>query len=44
MDIETARAIAHYSHAGQRMPRGMPMTEHVERVAAAVPEDARALA
>ena len=44
MDPTTARNIAHYSHAGQRTPRGMPVIEHVERVAAAVPEDARALA
>ncbi len=44
MDAATARNIAHYSHAGQRTPRGMPMIEHVERVAASVPDDARALA
>ena len=44
MDPAIARNIAHYSHAGQRTPRGMPVIEHVERVAAAVPEDARALA
>ena len=44
MDAATARSIAHYSHAGQRTPRGMPVIEHVERVAAAVPDDARALA
>ena len=44
MDPATARSIAHYSHAGQRTPRGMPVIEHIERVAAAVPEDARALA
>ena len=44
MDPETARNIAQYSHAGQRTPRGMPVIEHVERVAAAVPDDARALA
>lgn len=44
MDAATARSIAHYSHAGQRTPRGMPVIEHVERVAAAVPDEARALA
>ena len=44
MDPATARSIAHYSHAGQRTPRGMPVIEHVERVAAAVPDEARALA
>ena len=44
MDPATARNIAHYSHAGQRTPRGLPMIEHVERVAAAVPDDARAVA
>ena len=44
MDAATARNIAHYSHAGQRTPRGMPVIEHVERVAAAVPDEARTLA
>ena len=44
MDAATARNIAHYSHAGQRTPRGMPVIEHIERVAAAVPDEARALA
>ena len=44
MDAATARSIARYSHAGQRTPRGTPVIEHVERVAAAVPEEARALA
>ncbi len=44
MDAATARSIAHYSHAGQRTPRGMPVIEHVERVAAAVGDEARALA
>jgi hypothetical protein len=44
MDAATARSIARYSHAGQRTPRGMPVIEHVERVAAAVSDDARALA
>jgi hypothetical protein len=37
MDPAVARGIAHHSHAGQRTRHGMPMTEHVERVAAAVP-------
>src|SRR4051794_17017311 len=44
MDPATARSIAQYSHSGQRTTRGMPLIEHVERVAAAVPEEARAVA
>ena len=44
MDEAIARDIAHHSHSGQLTRHGAPMTEHVERVAAAVPEDARAVA
>ena len=44
MDAVVARNIAQFSHAGQRTSRGMPVIEHVERVAASVFEDARALA
>ena len=44
MDAGVARSIAHHSHIGQRTRHGTLMSEHVERVAAAVPEDARAVA
>ena len=44
MDPEIARNIAHYSHLDQRDRWGEPIVEHVERVAAAVPEEARAVA
>src|SRR4051794_9044761 len=44
MDPTVARSIAHYSHAGQRNRHGVEMVEHVERVGAAVAEDARAVA
>jgi hypothetical protein len=44
MDPVTARSIAHTSHAGQRDRRGTLRTEHVERVAASVSSEARALA
>jgi hypothetical protein len=44
MDATIARNIAHYGHAGQRTRRGLPRIEYVERVAAAVSEEARALA
>jgi hypothetical protein len=44
MDDRTARSIAHASHAGQRDRRGQLRTEHVERVAASVPAEARAVA
>src|SRR4051812_38234423 len=44
MDTAVARAIAHHSHSGQRTRHGASMGEHVERVAAAVPEGARAVA
>jgi hypothetical protein len=44
MDSDVARNIAHYSHVDQRDRHGEPIVEHVERVAAAVPEDARAVA
>jgi hypothetical protein len=44
MDSDIARNIAHYSHVDQRDRCGEPIVEHVERVAASVPEDARAVA
>jgi hypothetical protein len=44
MDPGTARGIAYASHVGQRTRTGRPLIDHVERVAAAVPPDARALA
>jgi hypothetical protein len=44
MHEEIARDIAHHSHSGQLTRHGSPMTEHVDRVAAAVPDDARAVA
>jgi hypothetical protein len=44
MDVATARSLAHGSHAGQRTPSGMALDEHVERVAADVPPEARAIA
>src|SRR6476660_7415137 len=44
MDEAIARSIAHERHRGQRTRHGSLMTEHVERVAAAVPENVRAVA
>jgi hypothetical protein len=44
MDPATARGVAHYSHLGQRTRSGRPLIEHVERVAAAVPAEARTVA
>jgi hypothetical protein len=44
MDATIARGIAHYSHVGGRDRFDEPVIEHVERVAAAVPPDARAVA
>ena len=44
MDETTARDIAHRSHHGQTTRHGLPLTEHIERVAAAVPDIARAVA
>jgi hypothetical protein len=44
MDIATARGIARASHVGQRTRTGRLMIDHVERVAAAVPSDARVVA
>ena len=44
MDEAIARDIARHSHDGQLTRHGSPMTDHVERVAAAVPDDARAVA
>jgi hypothetical protein len=44
MDPRVARNIAHYSHTDARDRFGDAVIEHVERVAAAVPEEARAVA
>jgi hypothetical protein len=44
MDADIARNIAQYSHLDQRDRFGGPIVEHVTRVAAAVPESARAVA
>src|SRR3954453_11903488 len=44
MDAARARQIAHYSHLQQRDRFGEPLIDHVERVAACVPADERAIA
>src|SRR4051812_14958997 len=44
MDALVARNIAHYSHLSARNRFDEPVIEHVERVAAAVPPDIRAIA
>lgn len=44
MDATVARSIAHYSHVDQRDRFDEPLIEHVERVAAGVPPDARSVA
>ena len=44
MDAAIARDIARDSHEGQLTRHGSPMTEHVERVAATVADDERAVA
>jgi hypothetical protein len=44
MDPSVARGIAHASHLAARDPSGGPVIEHVERVAAMVPQDARSVA
>lgn len=44
MDATVARGIAHASHLQLRDRRGEPIIEHVARVAAAVPPEARAVA
>ena len=44
MDEAIARDIARRSHDGQLTRHGSSMTDHVERVAAAVPDTARAIA
>lgn len=44
MDEAIARDIARSSHDGQLTRHGSPMTDHIERVAAAVPDDARTVA
>ena len=41
---ERARALAEALHQGQRGPGGEPLIDHVRRVAAAVPRDARVVA
>ena len=44
MSAERARALAEALHQGQRDPGGEPLIDHVRRVAAAVPRDARVVA
>ena len=44
MDQAVARSVAHYSHVRQRDRRGVPIVEHLARVVAAVPAEARPLA
>jgi hypothetical protein len=44
MDEAIARVIARHSHDGQLTRHGSPLTDHVERVAAAVPDAARTVA
>jgi (p)ppGpp synthase/HD superfamily hydrolase len=44
MDAAIARNIAHAGHTGRHDRFGEPLIEHIERVAGAVPEKARALA
>jgi hypothetical protein len=44
MSPEQARAIAEALHQRQRDPGGAPLIDHVQRVAAAVPRDARVVA
>ena len=44
MDEQTARQVAHYSHLQQRNRAGHPIIEHVERVAASVSPEERAIA
>jgi hypothetical protein len=44
MSAERARALAEALHQGQRDPGGEPLIDHVRRVAAAVPRDARVAA
>src|SRR4051812_2215781 len=44
MDSATARSLAHEVHFGQRTRHGTLLSEHLERVAAAVPEHAATVA
>ena len=44
MDPDRAQAIAERLHAGDREQDGTPLLEHVRRVAAAVPDEALAVA
>jgi hypothetical protein len=44
MSAERAQALAEGLHRGQRDPGGAPLIDHVQRVAAAVPRDARVIA
>src|SRR4051794_32931240 len=44
MNISDARALAHKTHIGQRNRHGDLLTEHLERVAAGVPEEAMTVA
>jgi hypothetical protein len=44
MSPERAQVLAEALHQGQREPGGAPLIDHVRRVAAAVPRDARVVA
>lgn len=44
VDVIVARTVARRLHSGRLSRNGQPLIEHVERVARAVPTDARALA
>jgi hypothetical protein len=44
MSAERAQALAQRLHRGQRDPGGAPLIDHVQRVAAAVPREARVVA
>jgi hypothetical protein len=44
VDADRARALAERLHHGQRDAGGAPLIDHVRRVAAAVPRDARVVA
>src|SRR5215211_6782361 len=44
VDTDRAQALAEELHRGERDPAGAPLIDHVRRVAAAVPSDARVVA
>ena len=44
MDPEAAHAFALQAHSGQLDRRGLPLVDHIERVAAGAPPEARAVA